>query len=228
MGLGYGALSWLYSASLRRVAAWLGTTLFYVYPVVTAILAWAFLGERPGRNGLRALALSLTGCMLIVCGPAMGASPAGADVAGVFMALGSGVCYAAYSVAVRKLVTRADPVVTSARVILASGALYAALMPVSGGFWAPSSLRAWAVVAGLALFATAVPMVALLSALQSIGATLTAILGTFEPAVSAALAVVLLGERLSLVQAAGMLLVISGGVTVKLTCEPGEAHEART
>ena len=67
---------------------------FFIGPVVSYILAIVFLGERPSRLRGLLLALGFFGVMLVVK-PGFGAS------AGIFYALGAGVCYGAYLVMTR-------------------------------------------------------------------------------------------------------------------------------
>ncbi|MGE5485361.1 MAG: DMT family transporter [Ignavibacteriales bacterium] len=221
-GGAYGGLSLLYSTSFRFIPAWLGTMLFYVYPVATAFIARPVLGERLDRAKFHAMALSLAGCLLIVGTPAIGGGLP-INVRGAVMALASGVFYAAYSVVARKITANLQPAVLSTHVTIWSAVFYVASAIVSGDRWAPADARSWAVVLSLALVSTAIPMFALMGALSRIGATRTAILGTFEPLVSAALALAFLGERFGWLQAAGAAAVLGSVLVVRR----GMAPEAR-
>lgn len=214
-GVGYGGLSWLYSMSLRFIPAWLGTMLFYIYPVATAVLAGPLLGERLDRAKVHAMLLSLSGCALVVWAPVLGGGSGRLNPWGVLMALAAGVGYAAYSVVARRIVASINPVVVSTYATLFSTAFYIVLALLSGDSWTPSGAGAWAVVGALALLATVIPMISLMRALDLVGATRTAILGTFEPLISAALALVFLGERLAWLQAAGGALIIASVFAVR-------------
>ncbi|NPV71957.1 MAG: DMT family transporter [Firmicutes bacterium] len=218
MGAGYAGFSWLYSASLRYVPAWIGTMLFYHYPVTTIVLAYFILGERLDRATVPALLLSLAGCALILWAPGasgMVGSVRQVHVAGALMAIASGVFNALYSVLARKVAAGVHPAVKSVYIACSAASCYVISMLLSGEWWLPRSPGAWASVAALAGWCTAVPMISLLWALEIIGASRTAILSTVEPAVSAALAVAILGERLAWVQALGGALVVLGALLIR-------------
>lgn len=75
---------------------------FFVGPIVSYILAILFLGEKPSRLRGWLLALGFFGVMLVVK-PGFGAS------AGIFYALGAGVCYGAYLVMTRTVAGQYRP-----------------------------------------------------------------------------------------------------------------------
>ena len=94
-----------------------------------------------------------------------------------------------------------------------SGAAAAALLqfaltqPLGSMIVAPKTLRLRVL---LAIGATVLPSFLLNAALQRISAQANATIGTLSPVVTILLAVVILGERFTLVDACGTALVIAG------------------
>ena len=75
--------------------------LFSLSPLWSTLLAWLWLGERPSRIGLAALALAMVGAMLMLWNPEMG-FPWPQDKAD-WLAISSGVGFSFSNVAVRRL-----------------------------------------------------------------------------------------------------------------------------
>src|SRR5207237_9519560 len=88
-----------------------------------------------------------------------------------------------------------------------------ALAVVRGVAW-PDSSSGWAAVAAIALVSTVAAILAFLAGLSRIGPTDEATLSTLEPAMTALLAVVLLGESLAPAQILGGVLIVSAALIV--------------
>ena len=73
----------------------------------------------------------------------------------------------------------------------------------------PAAPRGWLALVGIAVFGTVVAVSAFFAALALLGPGDTAVVSTVEPVVSVVAAFLVLGERLSLVQVLGGLLVLS-------------------
>jgi drug/metabolite transporter (DMT)-like permease len=74
----------------------------------------------------------------------------------------------------------------------------------------PAGPTQWGVVVGIGVVGTGVPLVLLYEGLQFLEANRASILGTAEPVTTVALGVLLLGEPLTAVTAAGGGLVLAG------------------
>jgi drug/metabolite transporter (DMT)-like permease len=109
-------------------------------------------------------------------------------------------------------------------VLAGSAVIGAALTIVSDGlgalfkpFSSPSLL---VLLAGVGIFAAAVPSVLMLTGIRWIGGVRTGILMLFEPVVGVALAAFLLAEGLSPVQAAGGATILLAAVIVQRASRP--------
>jgi drug/metabolite transporter (DMT)-like permease len=79
----------------------------------------------------------------------------------------------------------------------------------------PASAGGWAVGVGIAVVPTMIAISLFLAGLPRIGAARAALLSTLEPVVTVSLAVALLGDRFSFLQAVGGLLVLLAVVVVQ-------------
>ena len=103
--LGTVALGCIFAA-LKRLPLAEATVLQFLYPTLTAALAWILLGESPNRRGLGALLIGWLGVMVLVR-PGSGALP----LAGVLLALAGALFTSLAYVSVRQLARTESPLV---------------------------------------------------------------------------------------------------------------------
>nr|WP_279587198.1 DMT family transporter [Halobacterium sp. R2-5] len=143
---------------------------------------------------------------------AVGANAAGASVPGVLVVLGASVAYAAYITVSRQLLRDTDPVVLTAHVVPAAGVSFAGFGLATGTLAVPSTPSAWAVVAGIAILSTVIPVFAFFAGLQRIGASRSSIVSTVEPPTTVAFGALLFGEPVTVVTVAGGAMVLAAVV----------------
>lgn len=205
---GYGAASVCFFFALRFASASVVTVLLYAYPAMVAFADAVLRGERVGTRRAAAIALTFAGCAL-----AAGLAGSGVEVkpAGVALALGAAAGYALFTLLSERLVSRPRLVLmtyTFGLSALGIGAIALVagetLSPVD---WSP---RLWLLVAGMVLLPTVAAVLLFLHGVRRLGASRTALISTLEPVFTIGMAAALLGERMTLAQAAGALLVIGG------------------
>lgn len=103
--LGTLALGCIFAA-LKRLPLAEATVLQFLYPTITAALAWILLGESPNRRSLGALLVGWVGVMVLVR-PGSGVFPVG----GVLLALAGAVLTSLAYVSVRELARTESPLV---------------------------------------------------------------------------------------------------------------------
>ena len=196
-------------ASVDSAGAALATVVALgVAPVATGLLARAWLGDRLGPGWALGSGLSVAGCVLLV-------DPAGSSLAtpaGIGLAVLAGACYGAYTVAAKRL-THFDvsPNGTAAiTLVLGAVPLVPAMAGDSASLGAGSS---WALIAWLALGATCLAYALFVAGVRRTSASTAGVLSLAEPAVAAALGVLVLGESLSLSETLGALLLAVGLAT---------------
>jgi drug/metabolite transporter (DMT)-like permease len=216
--LGYAVEAGLFFLALERIDASLDELLLYAYPAIVTAVALAAGRQAPAARLLAALALATLG----VIGVFAGSLASGVDPAGLALGLAAAAVYAGYVLAGERVVTVVHPVLLAALVATGATASFTAAGLVRGGLLHPASAGAWVFVAVIAVVATVVPMAALFAGIERVGAPTASIVSTFEPVVTVVLAGLTLGERLSLVEAAGAAGVIAA---VRLLARPSAAPD---
>ena len=135
----FGALALLYLA-IANLPAGIAITIFFIYPAVTAVLAWFILGDRPS-----VFLLWITGLMLAGVGltaPDLAPTPSGSPWLGVGAAIAASVAYGLYGTLTQRCVANMHPVTLSllAFVILlvwTSGSLLLVPIDLPVSLWWP-------------------------------------------------------------------------------------------
>jgi drug/metabolite transporter, DME family len=175
-------------------------------PLIITVLAALFLGERIDGRTWAALLVGITGTALLTAGPrGLSELPPG-FAAGVTLALGAGLAYAVYAVAVKSLVHRAPPL-TVAALTFSVAALF--LLPALLLEWPTADARAWALLAYLGVVPTAAAYIIYMIGLRTTRVTVSGVLTLVEPLTATTLGVLFFGDRLGLTGAVGAMLLIS-------------------
>jgi DME family drug/metabolite transporter len=215
-----------FSAVDRTGAAVATAVVFGLAPVSTGLCERLVLGTRLSRRWWAGTACAVGGvALLMVPGPA-----AHADPAGIVLSLVGGTCFGVYTVSAKVLTV-------SARVLTGRDAGMAAAVSVTllaGGAallpWTVAELPALAeprsavLGAWLGIAATAAAYMFFVTGLGRVTAATAGTLSLAEPLVAAALAIAVLGERMSAPVAAGSLLLLGGLFVVSA---PARARTAR-
>nr|WP_294971780.1 DMT family transporter [uncultured Pseudomonas sp.] len=165
----------------------------------------AWLGERTSTLKLIALLLALGGVTL-----ATGLSFKGLSV-GALWALFAAMSYGSAIIYGTRRIRHDHPLASAAVVLLGCAATFA-LAALTQDARFPASGQAWLATAGLALFATVIPVAAFLAGSPAVGPSTAATLSTVEPLVAVAIAVWLMGEQLTLGMLGGGLMVLLAAV----------------
>jgi drug/metabolite transporter (DMT)-like permease len=199
--LGYFAEGSAYFIALQHASAGLVALLLYLFPALVALIQVALGREHLSRARWLAVVLALVGTGLTV-DPGPDAEPLGIGL-GVL----SAVIYAVYVLASARVAGPAGPLAASTVIPLSAGLAFGALMLVKGPAF-PQTLGGWAAVAGLSLLSTVVAMLTFFAGLKRIGPVNTSLLSTLEPVMAVVLGGIFLGERLSIRQGLGGLLIL--------------------
>lgn len=191
------------------IGAGLGTVMGNIQVVIVALAAWALWGERPRREVLVALPVVLFGVVLISGVLGTGAFGANAP-AGVAIGLVTAVSYAAYLLVIRRASTdgrSAGPVAIATGVTALAAAAFGAL---TGTLDLVPSLPMHAHLLALGVISQSVGYLVIQASLPRLPAVITSVLLLAQPVATVALGALLLAERPSPAQLAGVALVIAG------------------
>ncbi len=210
--VGYATQATLYFSALDRIDAPLVALVLYTYPLLVTLGA-ALLGRdrlTVGRSA--AVVVASCGTLLVL----LGAGQLRFDLVGVAMAFGAAVTYTVYILVADTVVNRLAPVVLAALVMSGAALTHAVRAVATGGIDLGFGADGWLWVGCIAVVSTVAAMLAFFAGLRRTGPSTAAILSTFEPVVTTALAALALDEFLTPVQLAGGFLVLSSVAGLQL------------
>jgi drug/metabolite transporter (DMT)-like permease len=216
----------LWHNSIKDVGAGLATVLANVQVVLVPLVAWAVLSERPGRQVLVALPLAMLGVMLISGTLEHGAY--GRDPGrGAAFGLGAGLAYVGFLLLLRRggvdLRRPAGPLFDAT--LTATVACVAAGLVIGDAHLVPRwPGMAWLVT--LALTSQVVGWLLISSSLPRLPAAQTSLLLTVQPVGAVALAAMIFGESPSVMQLAGVALVLAALLTATRPVRRGRGVRA--
>jgi drug/metabolite transporter (DMT)-like permease len=210
---GYALQSGCYFAALERIDASLLSLLLYTFPAIVAAAAIALGRERLDRRRLTALALALSGLVLVVAGAGTGAL----DPLGAALAMAAAIVYSTYILVSDGVVGRMRPQVLSALVCTGAAASLTVGSALIGQLRPDEvTVGGWGWLASLAVVSTVGAISLFFAGLRRVGPTTASILATVEPLVTVVLAFLAFGETLGSVQLVGGALVLAAVVVLNL------------
>ena len=222
----------LWSHTIAAIGAGLGTVVGNLEVLIISLLAWLVLGERPSRSLVLASPVMLAGLVLVGGLADVGGSHAyGTDPAlGAGLGVGVAVLYAVYILMLRQATSAAwagtavaAPLFeATAGAVVGSALLGLVLGDVRLG--PPWPALGWLVL--LALTSQVIGWLLITVSMPRLAAGTIGALLLIQPAGSVALSYVILGERPSLLQLAGVALMLTG-VVVAVTGRAPQAPYSR-
>ncbi|GAA1873554.1 DMT family transporter [Asanoa iriomotensis] len=210
--VGYAAQAGLYFSALQRLDASLLSLILYTFPIMVTAVAVLLGRERLTAQRTAALAAASGGTLLVL----LGAGGMSFQPLGALLAFGAAVVYTGYILVSDTVVHSVPPVVLCTLVMTGATGTLGAHAALSGGVDLGFAARGWFWLACIAVVSTVLAMLAFFAGLRRTGPSTTAILSTFEPVVTTALATLTLHESLSPVQLAGGALVLSSVAVLQL------------
>jgi len=222
----------LWSHTIAAIGAGLGTVIGNLEVLIISLLAWLVLGERPSRSLVLASPVMLAGLVLVGGLAEAGGSHAyGTDPAlGVGLGVGVAVLYAVYILMLRQATSPAGADTAVAAPLFEAtvgGVAGSALLGLVLGdlrLGPPWPALGWLVL--LALTSQVIGWLLITVSMPRLAAGTIGALLLIQPAGSVALSYVILGERPSLLQLAGVALILTG-VVVAVTGRAPEAAYSR-
>jgi drug/metabolite transporter (DMT)-like permease len=216
---------WTLSVSLNGAAV--ATVLVYSSGAFTAVLGRLLLKERLGLAKAAAVLLSVGGCALVAGILELGSWRGSA--LGVTIGITGGLSYAAYSLMGRSAADRGIDPWSSLLYAFGFAALYLLAVDAIPGAPLPGSCRALADILWLGTSWKGWLLLFILAALPTVGgfgllnvslsilpSSIASLVVSLEPVFTAALAYVILGERLTPTQLAGASMILGGVVVLRV------------
>lgn len=213
VGCGTAAYQGLYFVSVLAVGVSVSTVVSLgLAPLLAAAWEHARAGTRPDRRELVVLAAALVGLVLISLTAHEGGGPLDRPVLGLVLAVVAGATYAATTVAGHGLAQEVDPVALTTCATMAGAVVLAPFLLVAAATSSPvvtSRPGGVALLAYLGVATMALSYGLLYAGLRTTSGSAATVATLVEPLSAAALAVLLLGERLSPLAVLGGLLILA-------------------
>jgi drug/metabolite transporter (DMT)-like permease len=217
----------LWNHAIAEVGAGIATVLGNLQVLFVAFAAWAAFGERPERRFLIFLPVVMAG-VVMVSGLAGGAEGGTHPLAGIGYGLATSVAYAAFLLTLRRT-SSGSPHVAGPLAEATTGAALGALLLglVFGGLQLHIPWPSFGWLLLLSLTSQTLGWLLITSSLPRLPAAISSLTLLLQPAAAMLLAAIVLGERPSLIQVAGAVVVCSGVLAVSLTTAPAPRRGAR-
>jgi drug/metabolite transporter (DMT)-like permease len=198
-----------YFIALRTLPASLAVLIVYIYPSLVVIAAWLFLGRRVSRWHVGALIASFVGVILLV-----GGAPFQLGT-GLIFALAAPLTYTTFILISERVMAAVPPVAASAVMMSGTAVVLCVIALFQGQLVLPATQAAWAVSIGIAVVPTMIAISLFLAGLPRVGAARASLISTLELVVTVTLAILLLGDRFTPLEAVGGVLVLGAVVVVQ-------------
>jgi drug/metabolite transporter (DMT)-like permease len=205
LGAGYSSMALSFAASLKHIEADLADLLLFAYPVLVSLGAAALGRERFTTRSAVALTAATAGIALALTGGGTGVI----DPLGVGLALASALIYALYVLAASSLLGTTDALVLAASVSSGAAITFFADAAFHGQLAPRGGVTGIGLVAAVALSSSVIGTSAFMAGVRRLGASRASIVSSAEPALTAAFAFAVFGDRFGTVQVAGAGLVLA-------------------
>lgn len=204
-------IAWYWSVTVTSVAN--GTFLANLTPIFVAVGSWLLFGERLTRNFGVGAALAIGGS-LVMMSENWTAAAFGNGGAHNPWGDAAAICAAGFYAGYVLALSSARRRVSTAATMAVSGVSSAIVLTIAALLWEPQfwpqTTHGWLAIAGLVIIVQLGGQTLIALSLAHLPANLTALMFLFQPAIPAAFAWWLFGERITLVQVAGVALILLG------------------
>ncbi|MBE0584747.1 MAG: DMT family transporter, partial [Desulfofustis sp.] len=226
-GLVLALFNYLWTLSVALNGAAVATFLVYSSVPLTALLGWLVLKERPPAGMIPAICCSILGCLLV--SDAWSAADAALTPTGIIAGIGSGGCFAVYSLIGRSSRQRGMNAWTFMLYCFGCAALFllisqiillgvsrTPLHPIATFFSLGGAFSGWAVLVFLAIGPTLLGYGLYTLSLGYLPSAIVNLISTLEPPFAAGFAYLLLGELLTPMQLFGAVLIVGAVLILRM------------
>ncbi len=209
LGLLNGAMAFLLMSAFDLIAVGLAVLIFYLYPVLTGILAWVVGQDRIDRGLAFALVGGFGGLVL-----ALEYSGEGDDLLGMALAAAAALLMAVTIVVSVRVLRSGNSRAVTLHMQGSSAVMFAVALAAFGEVSLPGTSAGWAASAAVLLLYT-VAIASFFAGVARAGGARAALLMNLEPVASIALGFALLGQALTPRQLVGAAVVLAAVSAVK-------------
>jgi drug/metabolite transporter (DMT)-like permease len=202
LGVVTALYSWALLRSFSSLPFALAVLIFYLFPLIAAVIVAGLGWERFAWKTGAAIVLALAGLAL-----ALDVRGSSLDIAGMALAFFAAVGLAVVIVISSRVFGKGDARPLTLYMAAAASVVLLILCAASGDLALPRTVSGWIGFAAAAAF-YGFAMIAFFIAISIIGPVRTSLLSYADAVISAGLGVVVLGQALTLVQVAGIAIVV--------------------
>jgi drug/metabolite transporter (DMT)-like permease len=181
-------------------------------PVITVLIATAFLGERLTRNRVAGIACATVGAAIVIVSAQSGADLSSRRLLGDLLMLGGAACWSVYATLGAITTRSGSPIGVTAVACLAGAVMLFPFGFLEHGYRDVPSwpAGAWLDVGYLVVFATTIGFVLFYWAVQRYGAGMASLMSYLVPVFALVQAFFLLNERVTPLEVAGGAVILLG------------------
>ena len=225
LGVIYALSSIFMFKAFDYMATGLISTMYFVYPVFTALMMALFYGEKMSWGRVLALVMTIGGVSLLYVSDGEDTM----SLMGVALTFGAALAYAVYIVITNKSRMRHAG---SSKIVFWSLLVGSLLFFARTGFGQDlqpiPTLGSWGLLLLLAIVPTVVSSTLLVLSIRYVGSTITSILGAMEPIAAVLCGTLVFGEAMSLRIFMGILVIIAAVVVLVASDEMVARRRAKS
>lgn len=191
-------------ASYDYLSAGIASTLLFFYPVMVSLIMAGLYKERLGGRKILCLIMAFMGVAIL----SKGDDGTGISGWGFLLVMLSSLSYALYLIYInRGPMKHLSSSAVTFYVMTIGFLVLVGNSALDGHLYLPNHSASWLNILGLGIFPTIISLWCTSRAISLIGSTQTAIFGAMEPLTAVVLGILILGEKLTMMPAIGMLLI---------------------
>ncbi len=201
-GIGLAGTTLCFYTAIHLAPVNLVIVIAYMYPTIVTLLSTVFLRQPITGYKILALLMTVVGILLTI-----GMDSSGYFL-GIILAVSTAIFYSLYLIFGSLSIQKAGSFSAATVIILACTVIYGIVLGFQGPQW-PMNISGWVTIVASALISTVLGLITFFEGLKRIDTANAAIISTFEVVVAVVLAIIILGEMLTLPKIFGGCLVIS-------------------
>jgi len=201
-GIGLAGTTLCFYTAIHLAPVNLIIVIAYMYPTIVTLLSAVFLRQPITGYKIAALLMTVVGILFTI------GMDSGGYFLGIILAISAAIFYSLYLIFGSLSIQKAGPFSASTVIILATTVIYGIVFGFQSSQW-PMNISGWLAIIASALISTVLGLIAFFEGLKRIDTANAAIISTFVVVVAVALAIIILGETLTLSKIFGGCLVIS-------------------
>lgn len=213
-GFVYAVMLYCYIGAVQYLAVNLVILIYFIHPLMVGFIVAGLGYQRLTRWAYFALTGALVGL-----GLAIGFSGEGLNLAGVGLAVTAMVTAAITIIANGRAMQYTSGLTVAFYMLASAAATLLILFPFFGTMALPTTASGWLGLLGVAIGATT-GTIAFYCGMAWIGAVRAAMISNLEPVLGVIFAMTIVGESLTLIQAAGIALVLSSIIAMEIWGKP--------